>query len=199
MNGSMIELYEAIKEFLRGDAVVRAVDEVTLTVRMGEFVSMVGKSGSGKSTHLHLMSGLLTPIHGTVRLPAAPAGTTGGPAAGSLGRAHGRDGRASLRVGEADGGQGRFHGAAQEDAYTRGSGMARPSPSRWRNVADVISASGRGRGPAEPMELPRPTLVNTQAGPRPRRWPASWRRWPPQSGRLLAHAWSASAAPGWAR
>ena len=75
MDAPMIELFQTSKEFMRGDAVVRAVDDVSLVVGAGEFVSMVGKSGSRKSTLLHLMSGLLTPTHGTVRLQGRELGS----------------------------------------------------------------------------------------------------------------------------
>ena len=44
----------------------RAVDEVTFSVRPGEFVTVVGPSGCGKSTLLRIASGLLTPTGGRV-------------------------------------------------------------------------------------------------------------------------------------
>ncbi len=40
---------------------------ISLTVRPGETVAIMGPSGSGKSTLLHCMSGVLTPTHGTVQ------------------------------------------------------------------------------------------------------------------------------------
>jgi NitT/TauT family transport system ATP-binding protein len=43
-----------------------ALDEVNLTIRRGEFVSLVGPSGCGKSTLLRLASGLLAPSAGTI-------------------------------------------------------------------------------------------------------------------------------------
>ncbi len=49
-----------------GRVAVRAVDNVTFTVRQGEFVSIVGQSGSGKSTLLHILGGLLRPTSGSV-------------------------------------------------------------------------------------------------------------------------------------
>ncbi|MQA95269.1 MAG: ATP-binding cassette domain-containing protein [Streptosporangiales bacterium] len=50
----------------RGGA-VRALDGVDLTVRDGEFVTVVGPSGCGKSTLLKAIAGLLRPTEGSVR------------------------------------------------------------------------------------------------------------------------------------
>lgn len=74
MAESLIELYEVTKEFTRGDGVVRAVDGVSLTIPRGEFVSVVGRSGSGKTTVLYLMSSLLTATHGTLRFQGREIG-----------------------------------------------------------------------------------------------------------------------------
>jgi NitT/TauT family transport system ATP-binding protein len=45
----------------------RALDEVSLTLRDGEFASVVGPSGCGKSTLLRVAAGLLAPTEGEVR------------------------------------------------------------------------------------------------------------------------------------
>ena len=49
-----------------GDALVRAVDDVTMSVTAGEFVALLGSSGSGKSTLLNLMAGLDRPTSGAI-------------------------------------------------------------------------------------------------------------------------------------
>jgi NitT/TauT family transport system ATP-binding protein len=49
-----------------------ALDQVNLTIENGEFVSVVGPSGCGKSTLLKVVSGLLQPSAGTVRLDGKP-------------------------------------------------------------------------------------------------------------------------------
>lgn len=46
--------------------VIRAVDDVDLSVNMGEFVVIIGTSGSGKSTLLHMIGGLDIPTAGSV-------------------------------------------------------------------------------------------------------------------------------------
>ncbi len=57
----------------RPGAVLRAIEDVTLTVARGETLAIVGESGSGKSTLGFAVAGLRTPTRGTVRFaPARP-------------------------------------------------------------------------------------------------------------------------------
>ena len=56
------------KEFGKGDALVRAVDEVSLAVGAAETVAIMGPSGCGKSTLLHLLGGLERPTGGSIDL-----------------------------------------------------------------------------------------------------------------------------------
>ena len=54
------------KEFLAGENVVKAVDDLTVEFEQGEFCAITGPSGSGKSTFLHLLSSLENPTSGSV-------------------------------------------------------------------------------------------------------------------------------------
>jgi ABC-type lipoprotein export system ATPase subunit len=54
------------RHYRMGDTVIRAVDGVNLIVRAGEFVALLGSSGSGKSSVLNLIAGLDSPTSGSV-------------------------------------------------------------------------------------------------------------------------------------
>ncbi len=54
----MIKVIHAKKTYKMGDQVVKALDDVTITIKKGEFLAIVGPSGSGKSTLLHTIGGL---------------------------------------------------------------------------------------------------------------------------------------------
>jgi ABC-type oligopeptide transport system ATPase subunit len=66
---SLLELDHVLALFAQpgGGAPLRAVNEVSLTVRRGETYALVGESGSGKSTLARLVMGLLEPSAGSIR------------------------------------------------------------------------------------------------------------------------------------
>src|SRR6267378_7699149 len=61
-----IRLEQLTKNYKRGSEVIRALDGVTLTIEKGEFVAVVGRSGSGKTTMLDLLGLLLKPTSGSL-------------------------------------------------------------------------------------------------------------------------------------
>jgi putative ABC transport system ATP-binding protein len=64
----MIELSHIHRNFQVGDQTVHALDDVTLTIKSGDYVSIMGPSGSGKSTLLNLLGLLDQPSSGIYRL-----------------------------------------------------------------------------------------------------------------------------------
>lgn len=62
----ILECKNLTKEYLSGEGVVKAIDDITLSFEQGEFVAITGPSGSGKSTLLHNLSSLENPTGGEV-------------------------------------------------------------------------------------------------------------------------------------
>lgn len=65
---NLIELSKAGKTYRRGSELIHAVEDVTLSIPMGEFVAVVGPSGSGKTTLLNLIGCVDRPNSGIVRI-----------------------------------------------------------------------------------------------------------------------------------
>lgn len=63
---SALGLVNVSLEYADGSSTLKALDHVDLTVAQGEFLSVVGPSGSGKSSLLAVASTLIVPTHGVV-------------------------------------------------------------------------------------------------------------------------------------
>lgn len=68
----MLSLKNIRKRFFARDRVIAAVDDISLDVASGEFLTMVGPSGCGKSTILSIVAGLIPPTEGSVQLDGMP-------------------------------------------------------------------------------------------------------------------------------
>jgi len=66
LNGFAVRAQRVSRSYKMGEAVIRAVDEISLDVGTGEFLALLGASGSGKSTLLNLMAGLDRPSSGSI-------------------------------------------------------------------------------------------------------------------------------------
>ena len=66
IDGAAIRTEQVSRSYQMGDALVHAVDDVSIAIREKEFVALLGSSGSGKSTLLNLMAGLDRPSSGAI-------------------------------------------------------------------------------------------------------------------------------------
>ena len=71
----LIELRDVYKIYPMGAEAVHALDGVSLTIDRGEFVAIVGQSGSGKSTAMNIIGCLDVPTSGTYRLGGVDVST----------------------------------------------------------------------------------------------------------------------------
>ena len=70
----LIEFKNLYKIYLMGDTEVRAVDDISLQIMRGEFVAIVGQSGSGKSTCMNIIGCLDIPTSGVYLLDGQDVG-----------------------------------------------------------------------------------------------------------------------------
>ncbi len=64
----ILKTYELRKHYQMGQNVVRALDGITMMLERGEFLGLLGTSGSGKSTILNLIGGLDRPTSGSLEV-----------------------------------------------------------------------------------------------------------------------------------
>lgn len=64
----MLKVSNLVKTFSQAGAAVTAVNDISFTVKDGEFVSIIGKSGSGKSTLLAQLGALDGPTSGSIEI-----------------------------------------------------------------------------------------------------------------------------------
>jgi putative ABC transport system ATP-binding protein len=72
MSTPLLRTQELCRFYRRGPQEIKAVDHVNFAVEEGEFVAIVGSSGSGKSTVLNLLAGLDTPTGGSIEFGGTP-------------------------------------------------------------------------------------------------------------------------------
>jgi putative ABC transport system ATP-binding protein len=72
-----LEALNVTKIYGTGVNAITAVNDVSMTVRRGEFVGLVGPSGSGKTTMLAMLAGLLTPTSGQIIIAGEDIGRMG--------------------------------------------------------------------------------------------------------------------------
>src|ERR1700689_1320919 len=64
----LIQAQNVSRQYRLGEAAISAVNDVTLEIRAGEFLALLGSSGSGKSTFLNLLAGLDRPTSGAIHV-----------------------------------------------------------------------------------------------------------------------------------
>ncbi|WP_312942306.1 ABC transporter ATP-binding protein [Oscillibacter sp.] len=72
---ALIEFQDVSKVYEMGDSIVRAANHISIQIQRGEFVAIVGQSGSGKSTCMNIIGCLDVPTSGTYLLDDRDVGS----------------------------------------------------------------------------------------------------------------------------
>lgn len=68
MTKKILDTRDVTKIYESGNLIVKAVDDVSISVEAGEFIGLVGPSGSGKTTMLAMLAGLLNATEGQLNI-----------------------------------------------------------------------------------------------------------------------------------
>lgn len=68
----LIEIKNVRKVYRMGDEKVVALDDISLSIKKGEIICLIGASGSGKSTFLNMVAGLEKPTKGEIIIGGVP-------------------------------------------------------------------------------------------------------------------------------
>ena len=72
--GALIEFRDVCKFYQMGDTTVKAANHISFQIQKGEFVAIVGQSGSGKSTCMNIIGCLDVPTSGAYLLDGQDVG-----------------------------------------------------------------------------------------------------------------------------
>lgn len=65
---ALIEINNVTKQYRKGDEVITPLDDVTFSIEQGEFISLMGASGTGKSTLLNMIASIDRPDKGSIMI-----------------------------------------------------------------------------------------------------------------------------------
>ena len=65
---SLVEIRDVVKHYEKGGETIKPLDGVSLDIQAGEFLSLMGASGTGKSTLLNLIASIDRPDSGSIRV-----------------------------------------------------------------------------------------------------------------------------------
>ena len=67
-NNNIIEISDLTKRYKRGSEDIYALDDISLTIKSGEFISITGASGSGKTTLMNIIGCIDNPTEGVIKI-----------------------------------------------------------------------------------------------------------------------------------